>query len=399
MNIENKLRANKNIQSQHIPYYLRWIELFKKHKENWEIFEKAIEDFQPWQRKQAINAAAIYQSYSNAATSRNALQMTSKELEFQLRKTIRFMGLSYRTEKAYLHWGKRFYDYCTSAGITLEEQDSATRFLSHLSISRDVSRNTQNQAFNGILFLFRNIFHKSLDDLSRVHRAKVKKRLPVVLSKDEVNKVIFHLPKKFKLPTAIIYGGGLRLTECLSLRVKDLDFENNTITVRSGKGDKDRQTLLPESIIPTLQSHLLKIKEIYNEDRSRNLPGLDLPGRLGKKYPNAGKSWHWFWVFPSPKLSFDPYTEVRRRFHLYDTTLQRSFHKAVIASEIQKNASIHTLRHSFATHLVEAGYDIRTIQELLGHSNVQTTMIYTHVAKKNKLSVQSPLDNVLLKME
>ena len=197
-----------------------------------------------------------------------------------------------------------------------------------------------------------------------------------------------------RIMTEMIYGGGLRLSECLSLRVRDIDLERQCLTVRSAKGNKDRQTLLPQGIIPALQMHLESIKKYYDRDRNDNIPGVQLPHALDKKYINADKDWAWFWVFPSGKLSFDPREKIIRRYHIYPTTLQKSFHEAVISSGITKNATIHTLRHSFATHLIEKGYDIRTVQELLGHSDIRTTMIYTHVAKKNILGVISPFDDL-----
>ena len=192
----------------------------------------------------------------------------------------------------------------------------------------------------------------------------------------------------------IIYGGGLRLQECLMLRIKDLDYESNCITIRSGKGDKDRQTIFPENLKEDLKKHIEEIREIYEEDRKNQVDGVWMPFALERKYPSAGKDWAWFWVFPSHRLSVDPASKKVRRHHLYPSTLQKAFRKAVQEAGIIKRATIHSARHSFATHLIENGYDIRTVQELLGHYNVKTTMIYTHVAKKNKLGVKSPMEEI-----
>ena len=193
---------------------------------------------------------------------------------------------------------------------------------------------------------------------------------------------------------AIIYGGGLRLSECLKLRIKDIDFQNNILTIRSGKGDKDRQTLLSDKVLLALKEHIQNIKKYYEDDRFEDRPGVELPKALNRKYPNVGKEWAWFWVFPSAKISVDPRSYIVRRHHLYSSSLQKSFKTSLQRSGIAKNASIHTLRHSFATHLIENGYDIRTIQELLGHSDISTTMIYTHIASHNKLGVLSPMDKL-----
>jgi integron integrase len=229
------------------------------------------------------------------------------------------------------------------------------------------------------------------NELSAV-RAKQRRHLPVVLTLREVQSVFEHLAGTSKLMAMLIYGCGLRLQECLRLRIKDVDFEQGVVIVRSGKGDKDRRTVLPETLKDELIRHLAEVKSLHDQDRKENMSGVWLPGALEKKYPNAGKEWGWFWLFPSKSLAVDPRSLIVRRHHVHPASIQKAFKIALGKAGIVKQASIHTLRHSFATHLLEKGYDIRTIQELLGHQNLQTTMIYTHVASKNVLGVRSPLD-------
>jgi integron integrase len=266
-------------------------------------------------------------------------------------------------------------------------------FLTYLAVEANVAASTQNQAFNALLFMYRHVLDKPIDDLSGAVRAKAKHRLPVVLTTKEIRRLLDEMTGTALLMAQIIYGGGLRLKECLRLRVKDLDFERKTIVVKSGKGDKDRETVLPDSIRDALQYHLKSIKPLFDQDRKQTIPGVAMPGALERKFPNAGKEWKWFWVFPSHKLSVDPTSGIVRRHHMHATVLQKHIRRASIKAGLTKRVTVHTLRHSFATHLVEKGCDIRTVQELLGHSDLRTTMVYTHVAKKNCLSVVSPLDN------
>jgi integron integrase len=265
-------------------------------------------------------------------------------------------------------------------------------FLTYLAVEKKVASGTQNQALNAIVFVFRHALGKDIENVLDAVRAKHKRRLPVVLTLREVEQVFDHLSGLPRLMAMLIYGCGLRLSECLQLRIKDIDLEQNIVIVRGGKGDEDRRTVLPERLNDDLIQHCLSVRTLYDHDRKKKLNGVALPGALERKYPNAGKEWGWFWLFPSKMLSVDPRTHIVRRHHLHPASLQRAFKEAVKNAWITKQASVHTLRHSFATHLLEKGYDIRTIQELMGHKFLHTTMIYTHVATKNILGVKSPLD-------
>jgi integron integrase len=315
-------------------------------------------------------------------------------IEDRVTRLMRLKHLSFRTEKSYLSWIVRFKSYVHEKEcIALTEQD-LKNFLSYLAVERKVAAATQKLAFNALLFLYRNVLAVEICGLGTVVRSKIGRRLPVVLSIEEVRKVFSQMDGANLLMATIIYGSGMRLQECLSLRVKDVDFTRNCITIRGGKGNKDRETVLSETVGERLMSHLERVRAVFDMDRKNSVAGVSLPGALDRKYQSAGEEWSWFWVFPSGNLAIDPLTQVVRRYHVYTTTLQKAFRQAVRASGITKHATVHTLRHSFATHLIEKGYDIRTIQELLGHSDVSTTMIYTHVATRNKLGVASPADSL-----
>ncbi len=296
----------------------------------------------------------------------------------ELKQAIRLKHLSYRTEQAYLGWADRFVRFVASRQSAVIGEKDLQEFLSFLAIDRKVAAATQKQAFNALLFLYRHVFSFPSVSLDSTVRARLGKRLPVVLTQQEVRGVISCMRGVDRLMAILIYGAGLRLEECLSLRVKDLDFARGCLTIRSGKGNKDRETVLPESVIAPLKEHIDRIRVIHDEDRRKGVEGVAMPGALGRKYVGASKEWGWFWVFPADRLSLDPLSGVVRRYHIYPTTLQRSFKLAVAASGVLKNATIHTLRHSFATHLIERGYDIRTI----------------HVASRNKLGVSSPANDL-----
>jgi integron integrase len=282
-------------------------------------------------------------------------------------------------------------------GKTLPDRyaaDDVKTYLSYLAINKNVASSTQNQAFNALLFLFREVLNKSLDNISGTVRAKRGKKLPVVLTVDEISKLFNVLTGKSSLPIRLLYGSGLRLMECVRLRVQDIDFEAGLIFIRSGKGDKDRATILPSSILGDLEKHLAAVKLLHDEDISKEYGEVYLPYAISNKYPNAAKKWGWQYVFPSEKLSIDPRSGKVRRHHISDTAIQSAFASALRKTGIIKQATPHTLRHSFATHLLMGGVSIREVQELLGHKNVETTMIYTHVIRDMKNVPISPLDSL-----
>lgn len=339
-------------------------------------------------------ALAFFDANGNHADFDTERSVQIEAVKREASSLMRLKHLAYRTEKTYLAWIERFVAFIYPARIRSATEEHLKHFLSHLAVERKVSASTQKQAFNALLFLYRRLLSKEINGLESVIPSRRPRRLPVVLTKEELRSVFLHLSGTCRLIAAVIYGAGLRLEECLCLRVKDVDFARNCLMIRSGKGNKDRETVLPERLADALKTHLARMRQLHDRDRRRSLAGVWVPEALARKYTGAGKEWSWFWVFPSSKLSIDPQSGIVRRHHLYSSTVQKAFHRAVSHAGLVKRATVHTLRHSFATHLVEKGYDIRTIQELLGHADVSTTMIYTHVAKKNKLGVTSPLDSL-----
>ena len=311
----------------------------------------------------------------------------------QVRITIRLRGMSYRTEQTYTDWIKRFilfHDKRHPKDMGVEE---IRAFLTYLVMERNVAAATQNQALHSILFLYKQVLEIPLPHLGSLPEAKKQPRLPVVFTREEAQAILANLSGVKWLMASLLYGSGLRLTECLRLRVKDLDFARNVITVREGKGAKDRVTMLPNNLKDALRKHLIQVKLAHEKDIQEGFGTVLLPFALEKKYPNANKEWKWQYVFPAPKPSRDPRSGIVRRHHLDESPLQKAVKLALQQAGVHKHGSCHTFRHSFATHLLEAGYDIRTVQELLGHADVSTTMIYTHVLNKGGLAVRSPLDN------
>jgi len=312
----------------------------------------------------------------------------------QVRDAIQTRHYSRRTGRAYVGWIKRFVRFSGMRHPRELGEPEISRFLTHLAVDLRVSASTQTQALSALLFLYRHVVPKDLDRLRNVVRAKAPKRLPVVLTRDEVRAVLAQLAGIKWVMATLIYGAGLRVSECVSLRVKDVEFGSNRVIVRSGKGGKDRRTLLPEVVRSPLREHLKQVRAQHERDQERGVGWVELPDAIGRKYPNAGREWAWHWVFPATRCYLDATTGQWRRHHFHESALQREFKEAVKRTGICKPATCHTLRHSFATHLLEDGRDIRTIQELLGHANVATTMVYTHLLDLGPLGVQSPADRL-----
>jgi integron integrase len=328
----------------------------------------------------------------------------------QCREVMRFHRLALRTEEAYLQWIKRFIFFHGKRHPKEMGEPEVQAFLTHLAADRLVAASTQNQALGALLFMYQKVLGRDLEFMEGFERAPRRQRVPVVLSREEAQRLLTAVPEKYRLFCQLLYGTGMRLMEGLRLRVKDVDFARNQIVIHDGKGEKDRVTMLPQSLRTAIAEQLKRVKLLHEKDLAAGLGTVWLPGALTVKYPGAEREWVWQWVFPASGLSNDPRASnsstphpgplpgrggeggILRRHHLNETSVQRVMKAAVAVAQIDKRASCHTLRHSFATHLLEAGYDIRTVQELLGHKDVTTTQIYTHVMQKPGIGVRSPLD-------
>jgi integron integrase len=310
----------------------------------------------------------------------------------RVRSALRVRHYSQRTESAYIGWIRRYIHF---HGVRHPDQMGSAEvveFLSDLAVNRHVSASTQNQALSALLFLYRNVLDRKLESLDNAVRARAPRRLPVVLTRTEVAALLDGLDGTMAVVAALLYGSGLRILECLRIRVKDIDFDRHQLTVREGKGNRDRAALLPRAAEEGLMSQLALSRQLYDQDRAAQRPGVQLPDALHRKYPGAPYQWGWHWVFPAARVSKDPKTGIVRRHHQHESGPQRAIRAAALRAGIEKRVSPHTLRHSFATHLLEDGADIRTVQTLLGHRELKTTMVYTHVLQRGPLGVRSPLD-------
>lgn len=310
----------------------------------------------------------------------------------EVRNVARMRHLSLRTEQAYIQWIRRFILFHQKRHPREMGESEIRQFISHLAVNENISASTQTVALSALLFLYRDVLKRELPYVTNIERARKPKRLPTVFTREETKRILARLEATHWLIGGLLYGSGLRLMECLRLRVKDIDFTYSQITVRDGKGEKDRVTMLPAKLKQPLVRHLEKVKVLHEQDLAAGYGEVFLPYALARKYPNAAKQWGWQYVFPAANRSIDPRSGLERRHHLSDQAVQKAMKRAIQKAHIAKNGSCHTMRHSFATHLLEEGYDIRTVQELLGHKDVRTTMIYTHVLNRGGKGVRSPID-------
>lgn len=357
---------------------------------DWEFWLEASKRLTPAHATLAREAVA--DSYSVADSKRDVAALFPNALP-RLVAEIRQMGHSIRTERSYEQWVKRFLAFQHHDSLDELSASDVKAFLDYLVVQRNVAASTQSQALNAVLFFFQHVLGREMGDVGEFARSKRPKRLPTVLSTSEVSALLGELKSVHYLMAALLYGAGMRLMECIRLRVQDIDFDYQQIHVRNAKGKKDRVVPLPRKLVAPLRAQLQTVMEVHQADLEQGFGEVFMPDALGRKYPKAAREWPWQYVFPSGRLSVDPRSKKQRRHHLDESSLQKMIKRAAKNSGITKRVSSHTLRHSFATHLLESGYDIRTVQELLGHSDVSTTMIYTHVLNKGGRGVKSPLDN------
>jgi integron integrase len=332
-----------------------------------------------------------FSQHPPASSSANPAPQKPRFLE-QVSRAIRLRHFSHRTEEAYVMWARQFILYHGKRHPSEMGEEEVRAFLTHLAADRKSAASTQNQALNALVFLYREVVRRPLGDIGEWARAKRPQRLPAVLSLQEVQRLLDAMEGTPKLMARLMYGTGMRLHECVTLRVRDVSFDRGIITIRGAKGAKDRATMLPKSLRAELKSHLVRVRGLFEEDRAANANPVAVPVAVQHKTLRAGFEWGWFWIFPMQKFSRDPRSGTLRRHHALEDVLQRTVRNAAQKAGIASRATCHTLRHSFATHLLEGGTDIRTLQTLLGHRDVGTTMIYTHVTREGGIGVRSPLD-------
>lgn len=387
----NFLKDHDLVRDHHVKYMVWWVRYYLSLGRP-ELAEFAsrleTEGREDWQIRQALDAVKLFNRVLGEDEER-CKSGESPPLQ-QLVESLRLRHYSRSTVKAYSYWTERFLRYCEKHGLAFEDDDSFRTFLTHLALKKKVAASTQNQAFNAILYLFRHVWNRNPSDIDAV-RARRPRRLPAVLTEDEVGKVLQAAGDSVaSLILRLIYSSGLRLSEALRLRIKDVDLQNCSITVRSGKGNKDRVTVMGKSLVPFMRRQLATARKIFESDE---VP-VSLPGALERKYPGAGVDWPWQYVFPAERPSVDSDTGAVRRHHMHRSGIQRSMRDAVKRSGIGRKAGVHTLRHCFATHLLMQGTGLCEIQELLGHESLETTRVYLHVVKAMKPSVRSPLDQL-----
>lgn len=413
---EDFVRQRNLVDERHLPFYLKWVlrflrsEFDREHLSAGDLLQcfsdqLAREDsLQDWQRRQAMKAAELYlnvflQEQKNGQKSEsprsnvNESDPSVEEALERMKNLLKLRHYSPRTLQTYTEWTEQYFGYAGRQRLAWNAPDTIRAWLSSLATQRNVASSTQNQAFSAILFLFREVLKTDLPEVNAV-RAKRGPKLPVVLTPEEVQKILSCAEGTPGLMLRLSYGAGLRVSETVRLRVQDLDFGNETLLVRSGKGDKDRATTLPASLSGDLKKHLERVRSLHEEDLAKGLGAVWLPGALARKYPNAPTEWKWQYVFPAKNFSVDPEGGVTRRHHVSEQVLQRALRDAAAVADIPKRVTVHTLRHSFATHLLMQGVNIREVQELLGHQSVETTMIYTHVVRTMSNRPKSPLDTL-----
>jgi integron integrase len=417
MEFEKYLKNNNLVPENKIKYFSNWADKFL-HGINYKVAAidqnsilcfinsmRKDQKYEDWQIRQAESAVRIYvRNFLNLNTQpvlqaepvekKEQSALSWQEAILKIRECMRVRHYSYSTEKTYIEWIERFGNYTGKGNIFDVSDEDVRKYMAFLAVKQRVSASTQNQGFNAILFFFRYVLRKEMGGMKDNVRAKRPFRLPVVFSTAEVAKIISHLDGTTALMAKLMYGCGLRLNEGMRLRVNSLDLERNLVHIRAAKGDKDRMVPMPVSLREDLKAHLERLKDLHAMDISLGHGEVHMPEALDRKYPNASKELGWQWFFPSKNLSVDPRSGKVMRHHLQDRAFQKTIKSAIEKAGVNKHGSCHSLRHSFATHLLENGTDIKVIQELLGHNSLETTMIYTHVAQKKLAVVESPLDRL-----